>query len=316
MSISTTERPLTTAAQRRLSSKPPIVSSDDVRERNWFATGVSYGSSILLHLLLILLLATMLFSLPSTRGELAINAAMRAGDGGGAEPRGNVPFEVPPMNAVGAPNLSDVAASAANHTSQPGLGTGPTESSISLAGVNVGNSGGTGSGRGGPSVGFFGTKEAGGTFVFVVDSSGSMQGGRFDRALNELRKSIKDLKSWQKFCIIFFNDAPIPLFHPISDAKLYASTSAQRIKANKWMAQVQPAGGTEPAEALKKALDMRPDVIFFLTDGQFDPATRQVVKNANRYKTIIHTIAFESRDGEALLKGIAEDNGGRYRYVP
>ncbi|MGE3316846.1 MAG: VWA domain-containing protein [Planctomycetaceae bacterium] len=320
MSTSTADR-LSAAASRFRKSRtvvsPQATSPAAQRQGPWFETAVSYASSIVVHLLIILLFATMLVAMPSRpAGELAINAAINDGQGDGSEePLGSVPFEVPQAaEAVGAPNLSDVAVGAAGHESRAGIGAGANP--VSLAGTALGALGGKGSGRGGPSVGFFGTKEAGAKFVFVVDGSGSMQGARFERALAELRKSIKDLKSWQKFSIIFFNDIPVPLYHPNGEAKLYASTSAQRVKANKWMKQIQPDGGTEPTEALKQALAMQPDVIFFLTDGEIPEETRAITMEANRYRTIVHTIAFESRDGEEMLKGIAKDNGGRYRYVP
>jgi hypothetical protein len=287
--------------------------------RRWSDVGISFVSSIVVHLLLVLILAMMFVAIPAQRRELAIDAALHSEPAGNGEtPLGTVPFEVPAMNAVGAPNLSDAAVGAATNAvgndSPSGLGSGG--SAVVLAGVDVGVAGGTGNGKGGPKAGFFGTKEAGATFVFVVDGSGSMRGERFQRALAELRKSIKELKSWQKFCVIFYNDIPVPLFHPDATAKLYPSTSAQRVKANKWMLQLAPGGGTEPVEALKQALELQPDVVFFLTDGNIPPETREATKRANRYNTIVHTVGFESRDGEGILKEIAKDNGGRYRYVP
>lgn len=296
-------------------TKQSAAQPNEDRKRSWFGPGISYGSSLLIHLLLILLLATILIAMPARQpDDLGINAAIHADQGGG-EPLGAVPFEAPLVDKVGAPNLSDVAV-AASQESLSGSGGSGSSNPVSLAGANLGAAGGgSGNGKGGPNVGFFGTREAGSTFVFVVDSSGSMRGERFQRALSELRKSIKDLKSWQKFTVIFYNDIPIPLFSPQSDVKLYPSTSAQRAKANKWMQQMTPDGGTQPAEALKKALDMKPDVIFFLTDGEIPEETREAAKAANRHSTIVHTIAFESRDGETILKGIAEDNRGRYRYV-
>ena len=138
---------------------------------------------------------------------------------------------------------------------------------------------------------------------------------RFVRALEELNSSLNDLKTWQKFEVIFYSDGPIPLFHPDSKAKLHPASRTVRKKVAKWIGQLVPGGGTQPADALRQALDLKPDVIFFLTDGVIPPETRDVVKQANRYNTIVHTVAFTSREGEAVLKGIAEDNRGRYRYV-
>lgn len=179
-------------------------------------------------------------------------------------------------------------------------------------------------GTDGPKVGFFGTRESGVSFVFVVDASGSMEDQvsregpprtRFMLALNELQKSLADLKTWQKFAIIFYNNGPIPLFAPDSEARLYPATVSMRKKATKWMGQLIPGGSTRPEDALRQALELRPDVVFFLTDGEIPPEARDVVKEYNKYKTIVHTVAFSSHEGEAILQAIAKDNRGRYRYV-
>jgi hypothetical protein len=64
---------------------------------------------------------------------------------------------------------------------------------------------------------------------------------------------------------------------------------------------------------------MKPDAIFFLSDGLFDPDTARVVRVANRGKARqipIHTIAFVNRENEALMYTIARNAEGKYRYVP
>ena len=62
--------------------------------------------------------------------------------------------------------------------------------------------------------------------------------------------------------------------------------------------------------------DNKPDVIFLLSDGEFDePELSREAARAENSGTVIHTIAFISRDGEETLKAIANDNGGTYRFV-
>jgi hypothetical protein len=80
-------------------------------------------------------------------------------------------------------------------------------------------------------------------------------------------------------------------------------------------------------ESVKKAMEMYPDAIYILTDGKFGD-TRQVERylDENNYsqdeqgnkapKIVIHTVGFYNRDGEPVLKKMADNFGGTYRFVP
>ena len=96
-----------------------------------------------------------------------------------------------------------------------------------------------------------------------------------------------------------------------------------------------------PSEALKSALLMKPDTIYFMTDGtpgipvdEFGAEIRDAngnVKldwtwiieavtlvgklNADEL-TQVNTIAFHEQASEGYLKRMAIENGGLYRYVP
>src|SRR5262249_44006384 len=52
---------------------------------------------------------------------------------------------------------------------------------------------------------FFGVKAKGRGFVYIVDSSNSMRGGKFDAAKQELMYSLRHLSPDQAFYIIFFD---------------------------------------------------------------------------------------------------------------
>ena len=174
---------------------------------------------------------------------------------------------------------------------------------------------GVGAGTGGGGIGFFGTRAAGGSFVFVVDCSGSMQGPRFARALQELESAILQLSPRQRFYVFFYNGSAIPLFDPHPAAELLYASQERRVEARRWIHSRTAGGDTKPQEALRRALDMRPDVIFFLTDGEIPPESREVADRYNLAGTKIHTTGFTSRQGEETLKGIARDSGGTYRYI-
>ncbi len=164
--------------------------------------------------------------------------------------------------------------------------------------------------------GFFGARTAGESFVFIVDNSGSMRGERFYRAVMELNSAINGLQKDQKFFVFFYNSVAVPM--PVSGfRKLQPASDRRKKRAVQWIARQQTMGGTMPQEAVKMGLKMKPQVIFFLTDGIMPRDVRTTFQkyNTRSIRTIVHTIAFQSRVGEPILKGIAEDHEGRYRYV-
>jgi hypothetical protein len=70
------------------------------------------------------------------------------------------------------------------------------------------------------------------------------------------------------------------------------------------------------------ALSLHPDAIYFLSDGQFDPNTTQEMRLRNRpnnrlkaRQIPIHTIAFYDRYAAGLMKTIARNSGGEFRFV-
>ncbi|MGC3972340.1 MAG: hypothetical protein QM775_34865 [Pirellulales bacterium] len=162
---------------------------------------------------------------------------------------------------------------------------------------------------------FFGVKAQGKSFVFVVDTSGSMAGNnRYLRCRAELLRAVNELGYGQKYFIAFFNDRTFAM----PERQLVPVKTMQLEKTSQWIVHAIPSGGTEPWDAFQMGLRMKPDAIFLLTDGEFSPDTARRILNAqpNTKKIPIHTIGFESVAGEAALKAIAEATGGKYLYVP
>lgn len=177
---------------------------------------------------------------------------------------------------------------------------------------------------------FFGVKAAGRKFVFIVDSSNSMRDGKFDDAKQELLYAIQRLTKSQNFYVIFFDaDAERMRLFPNKEAEDYAvAATVENIKrTEKWVHSVELERGTNPYEAVKFALEMLPDAIYLLTDGQFTDKGKTVrfLKDNNiiddpvegrRPKVVVHTVGFYSRDGEENLLSISKAYGGTYRFVP
>lgn len=182
--------------------------------------------------------------------------------------------------------------------------------------------GGSGEGNGstGPAATeFFGIGGYGQAFVYVVDCSDSMnEQGKFDRARYELLQSIERLSIDQRYFIIFFND----IEHPMEGDQLVWATQEQLTKTTRWVQYAEAFGGTNPLPALLHAISLRPDAVYFLSDGQFDPSAIRVLRYHNqsnrrlgRRRIPIHTIAFVDRSTQGLMRTIARDSGGEYRFV-
>lgn len=156
---------------------------------------------------------------------------------------------------------------------------------------------------------------AGENFVFIVDASGSMDGKRFDRARKELVYTLRRLGSGHRVYVLFFNEYDFPQFHPHRTREYVLATPENIAKIEKWMAGFRPAGNTHPMSAFRKGLELRPDAIFFLSDGAFPPRTLELIEQFNKNDTVINTIGLEDQAGEALLREIARRNRGKYQFV-
>jgi len=217
--------------------------------------------------------------------------------------------------ALGPVRLFDVSAMAASDFSALKAPTQVATDAGGLAGTAFGDYGK----EDGPLPGtsnFFGVGGYGRSFVYVVDCSGSMnEEGKFWRAVSELMRSIESLESDQTYYVIFYNHMAYPM-----DAKAPITATEEHIEQTReWVAYVQPQGGTRPLPALLVGLSLKPDAIFFLSDGRFDPGTSVQVRAKNRPKKgqriPIHAIAFASRETEAMMRTIARGSGGEYRFV-
>jgi hypothetical protein len=184
-----------------------------------------------------------------------------------------------------------------------------------------GNGGESGAGDGEADGGrFFGLTTEGRRVVYVVDASRSMNHPhpgpmktRFGRVKLELVRSISGMRPEQEFFIVYFNDRAWPM--PATSMKL-AVRSAQQ-KYLRWAVEAKASGQTDPQDALLAALRLRPDVIYFLTDGAFHPNVVELVRTANQQARVrIHTIGFGDDEGESLLQDIAFQNWGSYQFIP
>lgn len=165
---------------------------------------------------------------------------------------------------------------------------------------------------------FFGIKGQGKKFCFIVDNSKSMTGARFRTALAELLYSVEKLQADQVFYVCFFSDGAYPLFFPNIAREMIPATAENKAKFRAWLQLVDLGPATYGSAAMKIGLDLEPDIMFLLGDGDFqDDTVREVLKRANP-RTKLHTIGLDiaprSR-ADAGFAAIARAFYGTYRNI-
>ncbi len=207
-----------------------------------------------------------------------------------------------------------------------GLGMSPgTDSGFSeMIGETGNGGGGIGNGIGdgvgdGVGKGFFGIEIGSEKIVFVVDASRSMNypypgeaKNRLGRVKIELLNAVGRMTTDQRFFVIFFNTEPIPMPAP----GLIAPNPSISRPLMEWVFKTKANGQTDPEAALLMALRLRPDRIYFLTDGDFSHRCVRAVREANHELIPIDTIGFGGREGEENLQEIASDSHGHYQFIP
>ena len=167
---------------------------------------------------------------------------------------------------------------------------------------------------------FFGIRDSARQFTYVLDASGSMYGIAFQSAKAELNKSIQALDATQRFQIIFYTQSTRIMKLPgAADGSLVWATSMNKTLARQNINSARTSGGTDHMLALKQALRLRPEVVYFLSDAD-DPLTAadlNDIKQLNKGRTRIHCIEFGKLADLGLdnfLKRLARQNGGSYLY--
>lgn len=159
---------------------------------------------------------------------------------------------------------------------------------------------------------FFGTETVGDTIVFVIDNSTSMhECGRLERAHSELTKAISQLEWPQKFHVIAFDRQTLEL--PWGPYVSAGSDKARQV--GPWLRSLNQGDDTQPAQALKTALGLKPDCIFFLTDGDFANPTPEAIRGWNSVGVPVQVIDLGPGVPSGSLRKIATQSGGTYRQV-
>lgn len=177
---------------------------------------------------------------------------------------------------------------------------------------------------GGGQVSFFGLKSTSPgvrSIVYVVDRSYSMV-GIMDAVKAELRRSINALRRSQKFHVVFYNSGT-PLQNP--PERLVPAIATYKRAFFNFLDTVDPVGGSEPLNAMRLALALQPDVVYFFSDGEFEgKVADELLERLNAWndgrRTKIYTLGYnelsymEPRYRKTLWT-IAREHGGEFRFV-
>jgi len=164
--------------------------------------------------------------------------------------------------------------------------------------------------KGDATVHFFGATGKGSRFVFVFDRSSSMSGRPLESVKRELIKSLEPLRSNHSFNIISY-DSRYEMWSP----RLVSATPVNKANAIRFVEGTNARGGTQPREPLLEAIQQRPEIIFFMTDGEFTLDVDEITRN--RRGIIINTVQFSNNNVPLLvLQELAKRTGGEFMLIP
>jgi hypothetical protein len=155
--------------------------------------------------------------------------------------------------------------------------------------------------------------------VYMIDHSASMGlNGSLARAKEELIASLATLPRDVLIQIVIYNRKAeiLPL---TSGSHLAAATPAVKRCVRELLEDLRAEGGTEYVSAFRCALALRPEVIFFLTDGDNLTLDQiQAVNQLNRARAVIHAIELggtQPRRADSALRLLSRANQGTYQFV-
>lgn len=247
-------------------------------------------------------------------------------------PRSDVPAEIPGVAGLLAASTEQEGSGASESALPELIGPGLLRSGRSGGTRGGGNSavepteaGGArrSGGRGG--VGettFMNIVGVGRSFVYVIDTSSSMDGPRLRQAKSQLKASLRLLQPNQQFAVILYNETTQRLkLRRQVEQPLYFATEVNRQLAAQEIDSIISDAGTDHRPALLEALRLHPDVVYFLTDGdepQLSVSDLRDIRHAAG-GTTIHVIRFGdgnwSRSTDHWLQQLAGQNSGEYREL-
>jgi hypothetical protein len=162
--------------------------------------------------------------------------------------------------------------------------------------------------------------------IYVCDGSGSLMGAKEDVLTVELKKAVANLAPIQAFNVLIFQENPGSHFLTIDPSLMMATPNNKTRLFNFLDDSLTFRGNTNPIPALEEAFSEGPQLIYLLTDGDFDdPDGATVLAKINELnadkKVHVNTVLLLGskaekdtyRDFEQIMNSIASQNGGVYK---
>lgn len=154
--------------------------------------------------------------------------------------------------------------------------------------------------------------------IFIIDTSGSMEGTSLNEAKDALQFALSHLGGGDRFNIIEFNSVTHPLF-----ATPRPATSDAIEEATRWVNQLHSDGGTEMLPALEAALvDDHPNddgtvrQVVFMTDGQVgneDELFALIRTKLGRSR--LFTVGIGAAPNSHFMRSAARFGRGTFTYI-
>jgi hypothetical protein len=170
-------------------------------------------------------------------------------------------------------------------------------------------------------VNVFGVEGTGNKFIYLFDRSASMEGAPLANAKRQIIESLKSLDEVHQFHIIFFNHRLQSFAATPAGPRISFATDRNKKLAAGFLGRVKADGGTDRFLALKHALALHPDTIFFLSDADDPMSDSEMSKLAETNENVgaaICVIEFgrgPDKPERNFLTELARLSGGRYGYV-
>ena len=240
-----------------------------------------------------------------------------------------------------------ITTSGLSKVSLPDMPTMPTATSVTAnkmagmggfgTGVGPPGGGGMGGGGGGAGINFFGLRSQVKTIVFVFDISGSMirppkSPETYEKLEAEIIKVLNGMSPGTKFGLVGFSKGADAYRQEPVDAR-----PDEKGNAIAWLKSMNPTHaeklgfakykngrhqGTRADLGLERAFKMKPDTIFFVSDGEPTGTTPAEVirdveaaqRNLSKPATV-NAVAFLADSGQKFMRDLAEKNQGVFREV-